>query len=816
MRIRKLGACRGDGKAYIKVRIEGCGQGARFAIQGFTPDQLPVPVCLYPYGQKSGSERNGDQSLYVIELPLLTIPFLNLRIDYLAANGEVLESARMRVNYTALKWQSRFNYRARKALCAEIRDFEQGFILGQFQMGGLRYLESDNCIVWRFFIEWESAKDALPKVSALDGKGKPFPVEPILFEGQELPPTSTQNISRKRLCLSVKLDRNMNGFCLKADDELGACRSGFCCVDPVSFELYKYQTWKYMRDARADDANYRRWFALHRVAITELAAQRETKFEYEPKISVVVPCFKSTTIFLRDMVNSVLAQSYPHWELLLLDASPDSGVVKRAAQFADDSRIRYVDLGANEGIVANTNRGVREATGDFIAFLDHDDMIEPDTFFEYVKCINENPDVQLLYCDEDYFEESGLYGQPVFKTRLNLDLFYSHNCVTHFLMVRTSFLHTIGLSSDVVSGAQDYALTLRAIEAKGEILHVPRVLYHWRQHAASTSGDNVDSKPYAEEAGRLALEAHFKRRGVASDVSTTDHPFVYRVRYSLPTPHPQVSIIIPSRDHIEVLEPCIASIIEKSTYDNYRILIIENSSKEPETFAYYERIQKKCPRVSVITWEHEFNYSKIINFGVRQAESPYVLLLNNDTQVISPDFIEEMLGYLQRPEAGVVGAKLYFRDGLVQHAGMLIGPYGAVSHVNQNFSAAREGYLARAVRPGNFSSVTGACQMVKRSVFEAVGGYNEEFAVGFNDVDFCLKAWKAGFSVIFSPYAELFHYEFVSRGREVADPEKQRRWEQEQALFKQTWPECFENGKCDPFTNPNLDRDSFYYALPQV
>lgn len=811
MRIRKIIACRGNGKAFIKIRIDGCERDAQFAIRAYSPDQLPMPTSLYPF-IKQGEKQ--EENLYVIELPLMEFAYSNVYIDKLTAQGETQESLSMRIEYTSIKWQSRFNYRIRKKSAFEIRHYEQDFIFGQFQIKGLRYLEGDRCIIWRFFIEWEGIGGASPQLLCTDGKGVPLNIEFLPFEEQCLPSIEAPEISRKRLFFSMKLNEDQEAFCLTVKDTLGNYRSGFCCIDHASFDLYKYETWKYMRDARADDGNYRKWLAIHRASSEELSHQKTDQFEHAPKISIIVPCFNSTSAFMSDMVRSVMEQSYANWELLLLDAGPRNGVVKHAVDNRRDARVRYIDLGGNKGIVGNTNHGIKEATGEFVAFLDHDDMLEPDALYEYVKCINNHPEVQLLFCDEDMFEKRGVYRQPVFKTQLNLDLLYSHNCVTHFLMVRASLLNRIGLSSEEVAGAQDYDLTLRVIEAKGEILHVPRMLYHWRQHADSTSGDNASSKPYAEEAGRRALEDHFIRKGITASVSSTEHPFVYRVKYPLPEPHPEMSIIIPNKDHIDVLDPCIKSIFEKATYDNYRIIIVENNSEQQETFSYYEQLQKEYSCVSVINWEQEFNYSKIINFGVAHTTSPYFLLLNNDTQVISPDFIEDMLGYLQRPETGVVGAKLYFRDGLTQHAGMLIGPYRAVCHVNQDFPSQREGYLGRAVRPGNFSSVTGACQMVKRTVFESVGGYSEKLAVGFNDVDFCLKVWKAGYRVVFSPYAELFHYEFVTRGREVADSSKQERWKQERELFEQTWPECFEEG--DPFTNPNFDRDSFYYALPQI
>ena len=447
--------------------------------------------------------------------------------------------------------------------------------------------------------------------------------------------------------------------------------------------------------------------------------------------------------------------------------------------------------------------------------------MEPDALFHYAAALNkaaEDERPQVLFCDEDMFQKTGEWGQPVFKTKLNVDLLYSHNCVTHFLMVEKALIDRIGMSPEDAAGAQDYDLTLRCLAAGARFEHVAHVLYHWRVHPGSTADGSADSKPYAIEAGRLALQRHFDARGVRGTVEETETPFVYRMRYALPEPTPLLSIVIPTKDHVETLDACVTSIAQKATYANYEIVLVENNSEASETFAYYETLPERVTAASdgkgsarVVYWSGEFNYSQIINFGVEHAKGDYLLLLNNDTEVISPDFIEEMMGYLQRPDAGVVGAKLYFADHLVQHAGILVGVRGALAHANQDFSANREGYLARAVRPGNFSAVTGACQMVRRDVFEQVGGYNEEFAVGFNDADFCLRVWEAGYRTIFTPYAELYHYEFTSRGREEANEEKLRRWKREQALFMQRWPEFFLDG--DPWLGPNLSAESEYFSL---
>ena len=833
--MRKLLLCRGDGKLYVKVKT-------KFALTlnetaaDITFENKAIPVGCYPFCA-AGTKAT---DCWVLEIPIMDIPRVAVQLNGVVAENDSTYVDAITISFEAAKWESRLNYRLRRKECFEIRDYESAFLYGQYQPRILQYLEGENTIIWRIEIRWFGLENTTPNIKVLDGKGNEldatiYPFELFIAEpGSENPnsytfsletqpeckyfmlqtsdPRAASNLHVEQLAESKHKNETEDGAEAKNSLALNQLiKSGFCSINPGAFEAFKYESWKYMKDARADDAAYQTWLSKHQVTIDEWQRQKATHFENEPLISIVVPCYNSNEIYLKEMVDSVVAQSYSNWELLLMDASSEADTVKKITLKVTDSRVKYYVLPENKGIVGNTNAGIQQAKGDFVAFLDHDDLLEPDALYCYVKQISTDPSTKLLYCDEDLFSEKGTYTQPVFKTELNVDLLYSHNCVTHFLMIEAAYLQQIGLSKEEVSGAQDYDLVLRALEGGGTIAHVPRVLYHWREHEGSTSGDNTESKPYAEEAGRIALQKHFDRRGIKGVVETTEHPYVYRMRYKLPTPLPLVSVVIPNKDHIEVLNECVQSLLNSVTYENLEILIVENNSTEEAMFDYYRKLQAESEKVRVIQWEHEFNYSRIINFGVKQAKGEYVLLLNNDTKVISPDFLQEMLGYLMRKDVGVVGAKLYFRDNLIQHAGMMVGPYGAVAHVHQNYSRTYEGYLARAVRPGNFSAVTGACQLVKKEVFTEVGGYEESLAVGFNDVDFCLKAWQAGYRVVFTPYAELYHYEFTSRGRETFDKKKMYRWKQEQAEFTKRWPKYFLEG--DPFVNSNLDRDNFYFDL---
>lgn len=828
MSIKRLALCRSQGRLFVLLRFVGedvagiieC-EGSR-AFAHATTNGASVPSLALPVDHGRVLAICPSVADYERELAVLVLPFLDgssIDIDF-ASSGQKLGS--IRLDSRMAKLESKINYKAKPVLCALIRDAQRGERCGRYEIDAVRYLPADSGAVWRYEVTWSGDSQCTPQLEILDTHMNVIDATVHMFESQVDVPQQNGCCVNKTY-LSVEMPEDIRDFVAIATDPAGQIQGGFCAMDGRLYNGMVDDSWNRMKDARADDAAYRRWFEQHRAKPGDLACQcaAAAAFAYRPLVSIVVPCYKTDRVYLRELLDSVLAQNYDNWELLLMDASPEWDAVANLAAAAHDERVRRIELPGNGGIVVNTNVGIQQAMGDYIAFLDHDDILEPDALLHYVAALNktakdERP--QVLFCDEDMFQKTGEWGQPVFKTRLNVDLLYSHNCVTHFLMVEKALIDRIGMSPEDVAGAQDYDLTLRCLAAGARFEHVAHVLYHWRVHPGSTADGSADSKPYAIEAGRLALQRHFDSLGVHGTVEESETPFVYRMRYSLPEPAPLVSIVIPTKDHVETLDACVMSIARKATYANYEIVLVENNSEDPETFAYYETLPARVAAASdgkgaarVEWWPGEFNYSQIINFGVEHAKGDYLLLLNNDTEVISPGFIEEMMGYLQRPDAGVVGAKLYFADHLVQHAGILVGVRGALAHANQDFSAMREGYLARAVRPGNFSAVTGACQMVRRDVFEQVGGYNEEFAVGFNDADFCLRVWEAGYRTIFTPYAELYHYEFTSRGREEANEEKLRRWKREQALFMQRWPEFFLNG--DPWLGPNLSDESEYFSV---
>ena len=560
-----------------------------------------------------------------------------------------------------------------------------------------------------------------------------------------------------------------------------------------------------------EEVPYGPWYEQYIPTREELEKQRKKKWNYGPKISIIVPAYKTPEAFLRQLMDSLLAQTYANWELCIAYASPEDAsmeyVLKEYAK--KDSRILWKKLEENKGIAENTNEAFAMATGEFAGLLDHDDLLAPNALYEVAKALETEPDIDVLYTDEDKVrgDEVLEHFQPHLKPDFNIDLLRSNNYICHFFVVRKSLLEKTGGFRREYDGAQDYDFIFRCTQAAGKIHHIPEILYHWRTHQSSTA-DNPESKLYAFEAGKRAIEENLRQNGLIGEVSHTKDYGFYRVKYPVQG-EPLVSIIIPNKDAKEDLEKCIQSILEKSSYTNYEILIVENNSTGEEIFSYYKELSENS-RIRLLRWKREFNYSAINNYGAKKAKGDYLLFLNNDTEVISPDWIEEMLGFCQRPDTGIVGARLYFGNNTVQHAGTVIGIGGIAGHMFTDMPRERSGYMHKAAIIQDLSAVTAACMMVKRQVFDEVQGFEEQLSVAFNDVDFCLRVREKQYLVVYDPYVELYHYESKSRGAEDSK-EKVRRFQSEIEFMRCRWETLLKKG--DPYYNKNLSLVKWNYSL---
>lgn len=552
---------------------------------------------------------------------------------------------------------------------------------------------------------------------------------------------------------------------------------------------------------------------IHGTGSFPSAAEREkeetTVFPKDVTFSILVPLYNTPERFLREMIESVTAQTYGKWELCLADGSDDAhDFVGRICQEyrQKDSRIKYQKLAKNEGISGNTNECYKMATGNYIALFDHDDLLHPCVLFAYMQAICEK-DADYIYCDEATFKGNSINHMITlhFKPDFAPDNLLANNYICHFSVFSRELLESGELFRSQFDGSQDHDMILRLTAKAKHIVHVPRILYYWRSHKGSVAS-SIDAKTYAIDAAKGAVADHLTKLGYRNFEIESTRAFatIFRIKYEL-TSRPLVSIIIPNKDHVDDLSRCVESIINLSTYDNYEIVIVENNSETAEIRTYYEEISRH-PRVQVVEYKGDFNYSKINNFGVQYAKGEYLLLLNNDTEVITPDWMEELLMYAMRKDVGVVGAKLYYPDKTIQHAGIVIGlgAHRTAGHTHYRIPEANVGYMGRLCYAQDVTAVTGACMMVSKALYEELGGLDESFTVALNDVDFCLRVREKGFLNIFTPFAELYHYESKSRGSDKKD-ERALRYQQESDRFRVKWADALAKG--DPYYNPNFSLD---------
>ena len=605
-----------------------------------------------------------------------------------------------------------------------------------------------------------------------------------------------------------------------------------------------------------EEVPYGPWYEAYVPDEAMLAKQRARVWKHPILFSLIVPCFHTPGEYLREMLDSVFSQTYPHFELIVVNASPQDPAMREILHgYEADPRLLCISLDENKGISGNTNAGLARAKGDFVCFLDHDDTLSPAALFLLARYLEEHPKARMVYTDEDKITSDGKeHFQPHLKPDFNLDLLRSNNYICHFLSVERTLAQRAGGLRDAFNGAQDYDFIFRCAELAaaqeseaseqgsiktapgqertgeaapmrgksgnglslrmtGEVIgHVPEILYHWRVHAASTA-DNPESKRYAYEAGKRAIEEHLQRCGQEGTVELLkDHGF-YRVHYPVPESmqedRPLVSVIIPNKDEREALRVCVESLSATTQEISKEILIVENNSTQEETFRYYRELSER-EDIRLLRWKKPFNYSAINNFAASRARGRYLLFLNNDTRAIDPGWLSEMLGVCRREDVGAVGIRLQYPEGTIQHAGIVVGLGGVAGSLFVDMKAERSGYLHKASLLQDLSAVTAACMLVPREVFERVNGFEEKLSVAFNDVDLCLRIGQSGLRIVYDPFAVLIHDESRTRGAEDSK-EKVRRFQDEIEQMRTRWEDLLKEG--DPCYNKNLSLSKWNYAL---
>jgi glycosyltransferase involved in cell wall biosynthesis len=596
-----------------------------------------------------------------------------------------------------------------------------------------------------------------------------------------------------------------------------AARALLPAPTPWRIRAYAHQlVTDYQKLKRDKPRSYTAWIAAFEPSPSDYPALKlqQQAWPWQPLISVVMPVYNTPPAILRATIESVRAQVYANWQLCIADdASTMPHVRKLLENYArQDTRIRVAYRESNGHIVAASNSALELAAGDFIALLDHDDLLHPLALHYVAEAIALNPDAGLVYTDEDKIDGQGNRYAPYFKCEMNYELMLSQNMICHLAVYRRSLFEELGGFREGFEGAQDYDLALRVIErlTPEQIVHIPRVLYHWRAMTGSTAL-SADEKPYAVQAARKAVAEHLSRRGLRAEVlSAPEAPAMNRVRFALPEPTPLVSIIIPTRDRADLLSICVDSILAKTTYPNFEIIIVDNGSVEPTTFALFARLPES--RVRILRDESPFNFSALNNRAAREARGAMLCLMNNDIEIVTPDWLEEMVSFAALPDVGAVGARLWYPDGRLQHGGVVLGVGGVAGHSHKFVPRGKPGYFCRAVLHQAFSAVTAACLVVRKSIFEQVGGLDEELEVAFNDIDFCLRVRQAGYRNVWTPFAEMIHHESASRGHETT-PDKQRRFQKEITCMRERWQEVLRH---DPAYSPNLtlEAENFDIAWP--
>ena len=558
---------------------------------------------------------------------------------------------------------------------------------------------------------------------------------------------------------------------------------------------------------------YDRWIKKNKITdirIDEIKNET-TGFHYKPKISIVMPVHNVGQIWLEKAVDSVINQLYENWELCIADDSSTKKHIKQTLESYSkrERRIKVNFLNKNHGISGASNEALSLATGEFIGLLDHDDELSIDALYEYVKLLNQFPKADLIYSDEDKIELNGKRVEPFFKPDYSPFLLLCRNYICHFCMVRKALIDEVGKFRPGYEGAQDYDLILRCIEKTGpeRIFHIPKILYHWRKTPGSTAA-LTDAKLYAFDSAKKALSSYLDRNNIEGEVVDGRFSGSYRVKKKIINNY-KISIVIPFRDQAQVLRLCLESIFNKTTYGNYDIVLVNNSSEQSETFEYLNAV-KDNPQIRIFDYNGSFNFSSINNYAVSKIESDYIIFLNNDTEIISKGWIEAMLEFGQRVDVGAVGALLYYPNNTIQHAGIIIGIGGVAGNSHKHFKRKSHSYYGRIQEIHNLSAVTATCMLTRRSVFEEVNGFDDNLGHAFNDVDYCLKIKERGYQIVYTPYAELYHHESLSRGYENS-PDKRERFKNEIKYFQAKWKEVLEKG--DPFYNPNLTLDKEDFSL---
>lgn len=795
MQVRIKGRCRGEGKTYVWIQAH-VSEGSRLFASSVNVEGDSLPCKLLPLGIMP---REGWHECVLVVFTMNRRQFVTF--SELDAAGNTVSSVKRTIIPLHSTWASRANGVLRKELCAKIRNFDWKGLARQSILTLDRCVPKKNSWLFRgsLFVSCENANDAF--ISVFDASGTEIPVTVHFLSSASASMSDGHGSPLKEVRFSVELPTSQpirGNYCFLAGNKKTPESACFEVLEPHVGEGLKEQYWNAFCDAWHDPA-YGPWMRRHRITAKRAALQCETRFEYEPLFSIVVPLYKTPLSFFEEMAESVIAQTYSSWELVLVNASPeDEGLASLSRSYAElDERIKLITLEGNRGITENTNVGIKESKGDFLCFFDHDDVLEPDILFEYVRALNQYDDIDLLYCDEDKLFPDGRYATPMFKPDFSIDLLRDNNYVCHMLTVRKDLHSRLEPAGEDLDGAQDHNLVLQVAEQGRRIHHVSRVLYHWRISENSTAG-NASSKPYATQAGIRAVENHLNRLGIQAKVECAHgRDFRYKIDYPL-VGEPPVSLVMPTRGGLALLE-ALESIFELSTYAQVEIVLSVSEECERIVKREIAGMASRC-KISVVSYAGAFNYSSSINAGVACASGEYLVIMHDDVRISSPEWIETLLRHCMRDDVGVVGPMICDFDGVIQQAGLFFVD-GEVIPSSPGLYKEFPGYAYRPLSTQNLSAVSGVCMMTRRDTFERMQGFDPIFVRKYGEIDYCFRVRQSGSLVVYTPEVSIDHRASRGRGRETdlnAMPEYYR----EKASFLDRWACVLAEG--DPYFNCNF------------
>lgn len=791
---------RGEGKAYILLEFEEPvhvveGQEFLLAIEGNGNSILGEVIELF-----------GQNELLLV-FPLLEIEATLKLFARTDKTSELLWSCV--VKPSELKWKSRINYRVHPSESESIKTAERLAQLNRSAINITNIIPVDGEEVIRGNVQTPYTDPSVDSIRIYNSSLEPLPITPTRMGTPHIITPPQRNVPLIRVDFSARVPGSLVNKIICYDDETDATHCAFLVVDEGLHEHFVHAH-KQLTDHAAVAPGYDAWRKSHQASPDDLAIQWASTFQDEPLISVITVVSQNEVSQLAEMLESMQGQTYGKWEHVLVNTVPENEAITHVLResAAKDQRIRIVDFEHASEIAQAVNVGIEACRGTFVGFLGQRGCLEPNALYECVDAYESEPTIDVIYTDEDVVTASG-YQEPCFKPDFSLFFFRETNYIGNFLVIRKSLFNQIDCSGQPTEPAFRRQLLLACADKAQHIHHIPQVLYSTRA-ANDQSAETGETGQTPNEAERQVVEKHLANRGVAAAVESTSTSGKFHIRYEVEGT-PRVSIIIPNKDNSSILKNCIDSILDKTHYSNFEIIIVENNSTENETFEFYQQLEKLDDRIKVVTWEGTgFNFATINNFGVEKSSGEYLLFLNNDTEIITPDWLSILLGLCQQPEVGAVGAKLLYPDMLIQHAGVVVQGIGA-GHLALNLPGNTPGYLNTICSTHEVSAVTGACTMVERAIFNEVGGFDERYAVAFNDVDLCMKIREAGKLVLYTPLVELIHYESLSRGYETSKAHWVR-FQKETMLLRYKWSNQFLFG--DPYSNVNLDPYSVYHALP--